>query len=284
MLKECYWLTKPGIIYGNALTTAGGFLLASQWHINIKLLLATIFGTCLVIASACVINNYIDRGIDKQMVRTKRRALVTGKISGPAALAYGVVLGVAGFTLLVVWTNALVAAIGLVAYIDYIVLYGVSKRVSVHGTLVGSIAGAAPPVAGYCAVTGRFDTGALIIFLIMVCWQMVHFYAIAIRRSSDYKSAKIPVLPLVKGVRATKIQMICYTVAFIGAVISLGLFGYAGYVFVVVMAALGLIWLWKGLRSFNVADNIAWARQMFLFSLVVLVSFSVMMSVGKVLP
>jgi protoheme IX farnesyltransferase len=284
MLKECYWLTKPGIIYGNALTAAGGLLLASRWHIALWLFLATISGTSLVIASACVINNYIDRGIDKKMERTKKRALVTGRISGRGAIAYGVALGLIGFTILIIGTNALVAAIGLVAYIDYIVLYGVSKRLSVHGTLVGSIAGAAPPVAGYCAVTGRFDVGVLIIFLIMVCWQMVHFYAIAIRRSDDYQSAKIPILPLVKGIRATKIQMIGYTIAFIAAVISLGAFGYAGYTFVLIMAALGLVWLYKGLHSFNITDNVAWARQMFMFSLVVLLSFSVMLSLGSTLP
>jgi protoheme IX farnesyltransferase len=284
MLKECYWLTKPGIIYGNALTAIGGFLLASRWRIDAVLFLATVFGTCLVIASACVLNNYIDRNIDKKMARTKWRATVTGKISGPWAIIYGTILGIIGFSILIIWTNALVAVIGLIAYIDYIVLYGVSKRISVHGTLVGSIAGAAPPVAGYCAVTNRFDLGALIIFLIMVSWQMVHFYAIAIRRSSDYKSAKIPVLPLVNGVRATKIQMIAYTIIFIAAVISLGVFGYAGYTFVIVMSALGLTWLYKGLHSFNITDNIAWARQMFMFSLVVLLSFSVMLSVGRILP
>ncbi len=284
MLKECYWLTKPGIIYGNALTAAGGFLLASKWHASIWLFLATILGTCLVIASACVINNYIDRGIDKKMVRTKKRALVTGKISGRGAIIYGLALGFIGLSILIIGTNALVALIGLVAYIDYIILYGVSKRLSVHGTLVGSIAGAAPPVAGYCAVTNRFDIGALILFLIMVAWQMVHFYAIAIRRSSDYRAANIPVLPLVKGVRTTKIQMIAYTIAFIAAIISLGVFGYAGYSFVIVMAALGLIWLYKGLSSFNLTDNIAWARQMFMYSLVVLLSFSVMISVGQILP
>jgi heme o synthase len=284
MLKECYWLTKPGIIYGNALTAAGGFLLATRWHIDLWLFLATIVGTCLVIASACVINNYIDRGIDKKMKRTKGRALVTGKISGPGAIAYGITLGIIGFSTLLIGTNPLVVVIGLVAYVDYIVLYGVSKRLSVHGTLVGSIAGAAPPVAGYSAVVGRFDTGFLIIFLIMVSWQMVHFYAIAIRRASDYQAAKIPVLPLVKGIRATKIQMIMYTIAFIAAIISLGVFGYAGYTFVLIMAALGLVWLYKGLSSFNITDNIIWARQMFMFSLVVLLSFSVMLSVGKILP
>jgi protoheme IX farnesyltransferase len=283
MLRECYWLTKPGIIYGNALTAIGGFLLASKWHIELGLFLTTIIGTCLVIASACVINNYIDRGIDKKMARTKGRALVTGKISGPWAIMYGVALGTLGFSILVLFTNVLVAIIGLVAYIDYIVLYGVSKRLSVHGTLVGSIAGAAPPVAGYCAITGRFDGGALIIFLIMVCWQMVHFYAIAIRRAKEYKAAHIPILPLVKGVQATKIQMIAYTVGFIAAVVALSLFGYTGWVFAVVMAILGLYWLYRGLSSFNIANNTVWAKQMFMFSLVVLLSFSVMMSVGSII-
>jgi heme o synthase len=262
----------------------GGFLLAAKWHVNFGLFFATLAGTCLIMASACVFNNYIDRGIDQKMARTRKRALVSGEISGRNALIYASVLGITGFTLLLFYTNLLVAIIGAVAFIDYIVFYGFSKRHSVHGTLVGSIAGAAPPVAGYCAVSNRFDWGAFIIFLIMVCWQMVHFYAIAIRRTKDYKAAAIPVLPVVKGVRATKIQMILYTIAFIFAVIDLSLRGYAGSVFAVVMVSLGLIWLYKGLRSFNIKDNVLWAKNMFLFSLIVLLSFSVMLSVGSILP
>jgi protoheme IX farnesyltransferase len=284
MLRECYLLTKPGIIYGNALTAIAGFLLASRWHIDIGLFLATVIGTCLVIDSACVINNYIDRGIDKKMARTKKRALVTGEISGRWAIVYGVTLGVIGFASLVLFTNILVVILGLVAYIDYIVLYGVSKRVSFHGTLIGSIAGASPPVAGYCAVTGHFDGGALIIFLIMVCWQMVHFYAIAIRRAEDYKAAGIPVLPLVKGVRATKVQMISYTAAFIAANLALSIFGYTGYVFAVVMAGLGALWLYKGLTSFQIKDNVKWASGMFGYSLVVLLIFSAVLSIGSIAP
>jgi protoheme IX farnesyltransferase len=258
--------------------------LASKWHIDFGLFLGVVFGTALVIASACVFNNYIDRGIDRKMNRTKKRALASGQISQQAALLYACLLGIAGFRLLLVYTNNLVALIGLLAFVDYIVLYGFSKRHSVHGTLVGSVAGAAPPVAGYCAVTGRFDLGAFIIFLIMVFWQMVHFYAIAIRRANDYKAAGIPVLPVARGIRETKIQMILYTIAFIFAVIDLSLRGYTGLMFASVMGALGLVWLYKGLRSFNIKDDVAWAKQMFLFSLIVLLSFSVMLSVGSILP
>jgi heme o synthase len=284
MLKDCYWLTKPGIIYGNAMTAIGGFLLASQWHINLLLFIATILGTCLVIASACVINNYIDQGIDRKMARTKWREATIKKLGSGGMIVYGAVLGTLGFCLLIAFTNWTVAIIGLIAYIDYILLYGAAKRVSVHGTLVGSIAGAAPPVAGYCAVTGRFDSGALIIFLIMVCWQMVHFYAIAIRRAEEYKAANIPVLPLVRGVKATKVQMISYTAGFIAAVTALAAFGYVGYSFLVIMTSLGVVWLYKGLSSFQIKDNVKWASSMFGYSLVVLLSFSVMMSVDSLLP
>lgn len=283
-LHDYYQLTKPGIIYGNLFSAAGGFLLASHWHIDIGLFAATLGGTALIIASACAFNNYIDRGIDKKMARTQKRGLASGSISGPAALMFAALLGIIGFGLLVLYTNRLVMLIGLVAYVDYIVFYGLAKRKSQHGTLVGSIAGAAPPVAGYCAVTNRFDLGAFIIFLIMVCWQMVHFYAIAIRRAKDYKAAGIPVLPLVKGVRQTKVQMILYTIAFIGAVLDLSVRGYAGWTFGVVMAALGAVWLYKGLKSFGIKNNVLWAKQMFLFSLIVLLSFSVMLSVGSILP
>lgn len=284
MLRDLYWLAKPGIIYGNLLTAAGGFLLASQWEIDWILFAATVTGTALVIASACVINNYIDREIDKKMARTKWRTSTVQKLGANGMMAYGVILGILGFGILFFWTNWLVVFIGVIAYVDYIVLYGVTKRTSVHGTLVGSIAGAAPPVAGYCAVTGKFDGGALIIFLIMVAWQMVHFYAIAIRRADEYKAAKIPVLPLIKGVRATKAQMIAYTIAFIIAVVALSAFGYAGWTFAVVMGALGLYWLYRGLSSFQLKDNVLWAKKMFLFSLVVLLSFSVMMAITPVVP
>lgn len=258
-------------------------MLASRWHIDFNLFIGVLLGTALVIASACVFNNYIDRNIDKKMNRTKKRALVTGEISTRAAMLFASLLGIAGFRLLLVYTNNLVALIGLVAFLDYIVLYGWAKRHSVHGTLVGTIAGAAPAVAGYCTVTGRFDFGAFIIFMIMVFWQMVHFYAIAIRRAKDYKAASIPVLPVVKGVRETKIQMLLYTIAFIFAVIDLSLRGYAGWTFAIVMAVLGITWLYKGLKSFKITDNVLWAKHMFLFSLIVLLALSVMLSLGSLI-
>ncbi len=283
MIKKYYGLTKPGIIYGNALTAAAGFLLASAGHVKFGLLVATLAGTCLVIASACVFNNYIDRGIDRRMARTRRRALAKGAVGPRPALVFGAVLGLLGFLVLGLWVNALVFAIGSVAFVDYVVFYGLSKRRSVHGTLVGSIAGAAPVVAGYCAVTGRLDGGALILFLILAAWQMPHFYAIAIYRFDDYKAAGLPVLPVKKGLRPAKIQITLYVTAFIAANILLSAFGYAGYTYLVVMTLLGVAWLWFGVKGFGVADDKLWARQMFFYSLIIILALSAMLAVGSVL-
>lgn len=284
MLKSYYYLAKPGIIYGNLVTATAGFLLASKNHLDLLLLLETLLGIALVIASACVFNNYIDRDIDKKMARTQKRALVSGLVPVRNALVYASVLGILGFLVLSFSTNLLTVIIGLIGYIDYIVLYGLAKRRSVHGTVVGSVAGAMPIVAGYTAVTNRFDSGAFLLFLILVFWQMPHFYAIAIRRLKDYKAAGLPVLPVKKGVHATKIQILIYILAFSVAVVLLSVFGYTGYIFLAVMGLLCLEWLRRGVQGFGTKDDIAWARSMFLFSLIITLSLSIMISIGGLLP
>jgi len=281
LFKTYYELTKPGIIYGNMLTTIGGFLLASKGDVDLWLLVATLAGTALIIASGCVFNNYIDRGIDAKMDRTKKRATVSGLVSARAAITYATVLGVLGAIILTVFVNLLVLAIGLTGLFFYVVVYGWAKRRSVYGTLVGSIPGATPPVAGYCAVTGNLDLGAFLLFLILVTWQMPHFYAIAMYRLKDYKAAGLPVWPAVKGLKSTKIQILGFILAFTLAVSLLTIYDYAGWVFLVVMAVLGLTWFAKGIKGFQASNNTVWARQMFLFSLIVMLSLSVMLSVNS---
>jgi len=283
-LKAYYQLTKPGIIYGNATMAAGGFLLASQHHIDLVLMVATLVGISLVIACGCVFNNYIDRGIDKKMARTKQRALVSGAISGRSALIYAVLLGTVGFTVLTARTNFLTVCIGIVGLVDYVVLYGFYKRRSVYGTLVGTISGSTPLVAGYMAVTGRFDGAALILFLLWSFWQMAHFYGIAMYRHDDYAAAHIPVLPVIKGMRQTKIQVLAYIVAFTLAAVSLTIFGYTGRIYLVVMSALGLAWLVRSVRTFHTLDDKKWGRKVFLFSLIVTLATAAMLAIGARLP
>ncbi len=269
-LKVYYYLAKPGIIRGNLLTATAGFVVASGTDIDFLLLLETLSGIALIIASACIVNNYIDRGIDKVMARTKRRALVTGAVTAQKALVMAAFLGLLGFIILAVHTNWLTVAVGLVGFIDYIVFYGLSKRRSWMGTLVGSISGAAPVVGGYTAVTGQLDGAALILFLILTFWQMPHFYAIALRRLKDYKAAGIPVLPAVRGERAVKLQMIAYMLAFLAAVLALGLAGYAGTFYTVTMGVLSLGWLVVALRGWHMPDTKRWATKVFLYSLILL--------------
>jgi protoheme IX farnesyltransferase len=282
-LKEYYNLTKPGIIYGNLITAIGGFLLASKDHVDISLLIFTLLGTSLIIGSACVFNNYIDRGIDVKMDRTKKRALVSGVIKPFQALVFGSIIGLVGVLILIFHTNGLVVSIGISAFIIYVVFYGLSKRHSVHGTLVGSLAGAAPIVAGYCAVTDDFNSGAIILLLILIAWQMAHFYAIATYRLDDYKAAGIPVLPIVAGIEKTKKQIVTYVVAFIIATLCLTFFGYTGVVFTVVMLALGLWWLYRGAKGFGAKDSKKWARRMFLISLIIITGLSLMLSINTLI-
>lgn len=270
MFRTYYQLTKPGIIRGNAIPAIAGFLLASRGSVKYWLLLATIVGISLIIASACVYNNYLDREIDKKMSRTKNRALVVGSVTRRSALVYATVLGVLGIGVLYVYTNWLTVMVGIVGLFFYVVVYGFAKRQSVHGTLVGSISGAMPPLGGYVAVSSRLDAAAICLFFILVFWQMPHFYSIATYRLGDYQAAKLPVLPAVKGLQTTKRDILLYVVAFGVAAVSLSWFGHAGPIYFIVALVLSLLWLGMGIKGLKAKDNDRWARKMFGMSLLVL--------------
>lgn len=272
MMKTYYMLTKPGIIMGNVITTAGGFALASKGHIDYVLFLLTMLGLGLVIASAGVFNNYIDRAMDAKMSRTKDRALAKGLISVQNALLFGSLLGITGLLTLYLYTNLLTVLVALTGFLVYLILYAFLKYRSFYGTIVGSIAGGVPPIVGYCAVSNSLDEGAVILFLILVLWQMPHFFAIAIYHYDDYAAVSIPVLPIVKGMLITKIHMVLYIIAFILTSLLLTITGYTGNVYAVVSTILGLTWLALCMYGFNVepADDKQWAHQMFRYSLVVI--------------
>lgn len=288
IIRRYYSLTKPGVMYGNALTAAAGFLFASlalKGTIDGWLFIALCIGTTLVIASACALNNYLDQDIDRIMERTKKRAIPSGDIKGDHALIFSIVIGAIGMSILILWTNWLVVAVGLVGFITYVWLYGaLSKRRSTHGTLVGSISGAMPILAGYVAVSNQFDIGALIVFIILFAWQFPEFYSIAIYRLKEYKAAKIPLLPIVKGIQRTKIEILVYTIVYVVATIILTPLGYTGYIYFIVMTGLGGYWILLAVRGFSAKDDDAWARQMFGFSMISILGLCVMLSVGPILP
>lgn len=283
-LKAYYLLAKPGIIYGNAVSTVAGFFLASKHHFSPGLFLVTLLGISLVMASGCVFNNYIDKDIDAVMKRTRNRALVKGTISDRNALVYATVLGLVGTALLGLWANWLTAAIALFGLLVYVVFYGITKRRTVYGTLVGAVAGAVPPVVGYCAVTNHLDLAAWLLFAILVVWQMPHFYAIAIYREEDYGSVSIPVLPVKSGIAITKIHMAVYIALFIITTSLLTVFGYTGITYLVVSLVVGVAWFRLALQGFTTPKDVIWARKLFRFSLIVLVVVCAMLSVNTFLP
>lgn len=283
MLKKYWQVAKPGIVIGNLISVAGGFFLASKGSIDLMLFFYAALGVSLVVASGCVFNNFIDRDIDTLMERTRDRALVQGLISPRAALIYASVLGLLGIFVLLFGTNIIDVTVVLVGFIIYVGVYSLSlKRNSVHGTLIGSLAGAMPPVVGYCAVSQQFDLGAAILLLIFSIWQMPHSYAIAIFRFNDYRAASIPVLPVAKTIQSAKHQILLYLIAFNLATPLLYLAGYTGIWYLIITSAFGLYWLyiaWAGLKT---KEDTAWAKKVFFTSILIVMVQSLMMSVDTV--
>lgn len=278
-LKTYYSLTKPGIIRGNIMTAAAGFLFASASMVAWGRLGWTVIGTALVIASACVINNIIDRDIDSKMDRTKKRGLVTGKISVKSANIYAVALGSLGFLILVLYVNVLTALLGLICLFCYVVIYGYAKRTTWHSTLIGSVVGGIPPAAGYAAATGRLDSAALWLFLILAAWQMPHFYAIAIFRRKEYAAANLPIISVKKGVVPTKFAIQLWLVAWFAVTMAFYFFGYVSVVYQLVMTVIFIYWVRYALKKPEQKDHIIWAKRVFGASLVVLLVFCTMISI-----
>jgi protoheme IX farnesyltransferase len=283
--KNYLLVTKPGIVIGNLIATAGGFLLASKGRIDSGLLLATLLGVSLMVACGCVFNNCIDKDLDRKMVRTRNRVLPRGLMSSRVASVYASLLGMAGTALLFAETNRLCVAIVLAGLTIYIGLYSLGlKRRSAYAALVGSLAGAAPPLAGYCAVSQRFDLEALILLAVFSLWQIPHAHAIAIYRRDDFAAAAIPALPLKRGLPAARKHILVCIAGFMAAALMLTVGGYTGYRFLAVAAVLNLSWLTLAWRGDPAADERRWAKRLFVFSILSITALSVMMAVDFTVP
>ncbi|MBC7564909.1 protoheme IX farnesyltransferase [Candidatus Saccharibacteria bacterium] len=278
-------LIKPGITLSNTITGVAGFFLASSIvAFSISALVGVIVGIASIIASACVFNNVLDRNIDKRMKRTKKRDIASGVISVRKAILFGVLLGIIGFTAIGFLTNTLTLLLGAIAFIWYVVIYGYAKRTSVLSTLIGGVAGALPPAAGYTALTGRIDAAAIILFLILFFWQMPHFYAIAMFRRSDYASAKLPVWSVKYGMNSTKKQILLFTIIYALATGALYVFGYVHIIYLILSTALSTYWLHQGISFYKKVGDEKWARKMFGASLLILLSMCLLIAVGGFLP
>lgn len=269
--KDYVTVTKLGIIFGNMVTVIAGMWVATQGNLaslSIDLVLLTIIGTALIIASGTCLNNFIDRDIDQKMKRTQKRALADGRLEPNQVLIMGFVFAILGTTLLL-FVNVLTTLVALFGLFGYVVLYTMwLKRTHHLNTIVGSVAGAVPPMIGWSAVTGSLEAGAWILFTIMFIWQIPHFLAIAIRRKDDYRNAGIPMLPVVFGNHTTKWHMLNYVVLLIPISLLVPLLiPHMKLGYLAAAAILGIWWLVISIKGFKAKDDIQWAKKHFLFSL-----------------
>ncbi|ARJ39926.1 protoheme IX farnesyltransferase [Sporosarcina sp. P21c] len=267
--KDFLALIKIGIVNSNLITTFTGLFLAFQFtgksflH-NFDLLVFAILGTGLIIASSGAMNNLIDRDIDPVMSRTKSRPTVTGRFKAPAVMTLAVTFLVAGEVLLFS-ASPMAGWLGILGVFAYVVLYSMwSKRKHVSNTVVGSLSGAIPPLIGWAAVDPTLPMGAWALFFIMFIWQPPHFYALAMRRTEEYRAANIPMLPVVKGFERTKKSMLMWVLLLFPLPFLLPQLGTG---FIVFATLLNIGWLYLSIKGFKAKEDLKWATGMFVYSL-----------------
>ena len=237
-------LTKPRIIELLLVTTVPAMMLAARGWPSWRLLIATIVGGTLAAGAANVFNCWYDRDIDRLMHRTQRRPLPMGVVSARGALVFGWVLTVVSVVLLAVTTTLLAAALAAGAIAYYAVIYTmVLKRHTRHSTLFGGVPGAAPVLIGWAAVTGSLAWPAVVVFAVVFCWQLPHFWALAMRFRDDYARADVPMLPVVATPLSVGRQTVAW--AWLTVAVSLLLWPVAGdygigWIYTAAAAGLGL--------------------------------------------
>jgi protoheme IX farnesyltransferase len=247
--RDYYALTKPGVVQLLVFTAIVGMFLATPGMVPWDILVAASVGIGLAAAAGAVVNQVLDQRIDAQMARTRNRPLPQGRIAERDALTFAMGLGLGGLAVLVVFVNALTAALTFLSLIGYAVVYTVFlKRATPQNIVIGGAAGAAPPVLGWTAVTNAVDPHALLLFLIIFTWTPPHFWALAIARRSDYERAEIPMLPVTHGEALTKSFVVYYTILLIIVTVLPYITGMTGPLYLFGALALGGGFLYYALQ------------------------------------
>jgi protoheme IX farnesyltransferase len=206
-------LTKPNVVLLMILTAAIGMFMAVPGMVPLHVLILGNLGIALCAGSAATINHLVDQGIDKKMARTHKRPVAQGRVGRGQAAAFAATTGGLGMAILLVWINALTAWLTFASLLGYAVVYTMFlKRATPQNIVIGGLAGAAPPLLGWTAVTGQVDGHGLLLVLIIFAWTPPHFWALAIHRREEYASVDIPMLPVTHGVAFTKLHILLYTV------------------------------------------------------------------------
>src|SRR3990167_2820092 len=260
-------LCKPRVVALMLLTALVGMYLSTSGWIPFKLVLFSLLGIGLCAGSAAAVNHLVDRRIDALMARTRHRPVANDRISVGHTLSFALILGSFGLGFLVVFVNILTAVLTFATFIGYAVIYtGYLKRATPQNIVIGGLAGAAPPLLGWTAVTNQLDPQALLLVLIIFTWTPPHFWALAIFRFDDYKNAKIPMLPVTHGIDFTKLQVLLYTILL--AIVTLLPFvvGMSRGIYLVGVLLLNGRFIYWGIRLFRSQQPYV-AMQTFRFSI-----------------
>lgn len=260
-------LCKLRVVAVMLLTLVVGMCLASPDLPPLDLLIFSNLGVGLAAASAAAVNHILDQRIDARMARTARRPMPQGRITQRQAATFASCLGVAGIGLLAVWVNPLTAWLTMASLIGYAFIYtGFLKRATPQNIVIGGVAGAAPPLLGWAAVTGQVAAEGLLLMLIIFAWTPPHFWALCIFRKDDYARAGIPMLPNTHGERFTRLQILLYTVLTVLLTLLPWFLGLSGVLYLIGVTAINarfLQWAWRLYRFHNRADPM----RMFRFSI-----------------
>src|SRR6202789_3233110 len=225
-------LTKPKVSLLIVFTAIVGMVLASPGWIPLNALILGSIGIAMASGSAAAFNHILDRRIDGQMNRTRRRPLPTGHMQEGHAIAFAVTLGLISMAILWTGVNVLTAALTFCSLIGYAIVYTLwLKRATPQNIVIGGAAGAAPPVLGWAAVTHTIDPHALVLFCIIFTWTPPHFWALAIARRDDYAKVGIPMLPVTHGTEFTRLQIVLYTILLVVATVLPVLTGMSGLIY-----------------------------------------------------
>ncbi|MGZ0899665.1 heme o synthase [Pseudomonas putida] len=246
-------LTKPKVVVLMLITSLAGMFLATRAGVSWSVLLFGNLGIGLCAGGAAVVNHVVDRRIDALMARTHKRPLAQGRVEPLPALLFALALALLGMVLLLVFTNALTAWLTLASLLGYAVLYtGFLKRATPQNIVIGGLAGAAPPLLGWVAVSGHVSAEPLLLVLIIFAWTPPHFWALAIHRKEEYAKADIPMLPVTHGEHYTKLHILLYTLILLAVSLLPYVIHMSGPLYLVCALALGLRflqWAWVLYRS-----------------------------------
>ena len=275
-LRQYFDLTKPRVVALIVFTAIVGMFLAVPGLPPLRESVLGFLGIWLAASSAAAINQLLDSRIDAKMARTSWRPIVVGQITPGRALAFALVLAALSMAILVLWVNPLTALLTFASLIGYAVIYTVFlKRATPQNIVIGGIAGAAPPLLGWAAVTGmqgEWDWAhALLLVLIIFVWTPPHFWALAIFRRDDYARALVPMLPVTHGVAYTRWQILLYTVLLVVVTVLPWASGMSGLFYLGGALVLGAVFLWHAWRLMDPPDEL-YAMKVFNYSIVYLMA------------